>query len=74
MDSWRTGVGCTKGVVILVIMIVIFSNFLIICLVTSKTTIKFSNFELKSVFISCEFNIHGAIAFYAFLRQLKRNH
>ena len=38
-----------------------------------KPILKFSIFELKSLFISCKFNIPGVIAFYAFLRQLK-NH
>ena len=33
--------------------------------------LKFSIFELKSLFISGEFSIPGVIAFYAFLRQLK---
>ena len=33
--------------------------------------IKFNSFELKPVFISCEFNISGVIAFYAFIWQLE---
>ena len=38
-----------------------------------KPILKFSISKLESVFISCEFNIPGVIAFYAFLRQLKKN-
>ena len=33
-----------------------------------KPILRFSIFEFKSLFISCEFNIPGFIAFYAFLR------
>ena len=33
-----------------------------------------SSFELKSLFISCEFNIPGVIAFCAFLGQLKNHY
>ena len=36
--------------------------------------LKFSIFELKSLFISCEFIIPGVIAFYALLRQLKNHY
>ena len=33
----------------------------------SKVCLKFSIFKLKSLFIHCEFNLSGVIAFYAFL-------
>ena len=35
-----------------------------------KPILKFSILKLKSLFISCEFNIPGFIGFYAFLHQL----
>ena len=41
------------------------SNFLN-CAVTGKTHIKVQYFQVKVIF-SCEFNIPGVIAFYAFL-------
>ena len=37
-----------------------------------KPILKFSIFELKPLFISCEFNIPGIFTFYAFLWQLKK--
>ena len=43
------------------------------CSVKAKTHLKLSIFELKSLFISCKFNIHGVIDFYGFLWQLKKS-
>ena len=36
--------------------------------------LKLGIFMLKSLFISCEFNIHDVNAFYEFLRQLQNHH
>ena len=37
-----------------------------------KPILKLSTFEYKSAFTPCEFNIPGVIAFYVFLRELKK--
>ena len=41
--------------------------------VTGKTQIKVQHFQIKSLFISCKFNIPGGMTFYAFLGKLE-NH
>ena len=48
--------------------IVTFGNFLK-CQGTGKNILKFRIFELKSLFISYEFNISDVIAFYVFHNQ-----
>ena len=43
------------------------------CPVTGKALIEVQYFQVKTLFIRCEFNIPVVIAFCTFLRQLKSN-
>ena len=57
-----SGAGCTKGAWIALSMHL-----------RVTFTLKFSICVLRSRFISCEFNVPGVIALYAFLQQFQQN-